>query len=107
MGKKREVGTGVFIPEHIWVKALPTMKKDDVGGSETFAFVAVKLWNGQVIDDLVVGWDREIKIRKVPDEGRKEGWTKKGMDFISEDIVAMRVDYRVFYGFLSRTKWFS
>lgn len=110
-----ERGTGILIPQDLWDAALSTMQK---GASRCvspqgdvlrlgFPLIAVELKSGRVVRGVVVSWDREILHRSTDLKGPGPEWTTEGLDFKSEDIVAIGVLHKTLGGLFKSTKWFK
>ena len=104
-------GTGILIPSELWSKALPTLKRRAlrirVGNKEVLGEpeVDLRLRSGQLVEDVVVGWNREILFRGTGLRGPE--CTTEGLDFKSDDIVAIGVVTWQFLGLWDRVNWFT
>jgi len=105
-------GTGIFVPEGLWNKALPALKRTApkvVGkdGKQKLGVrtVTLRLASGRVIGDVVVDWSREVLFRWTGLRGPET--TKDGLDFRSDAIVGIRVALGSVLGLWGRAKWFS
>ena len=114
--EKREIkGTGILIPEDLWNAALPTMKKQAsrvvspegrVLRLANHELIWLRLDSGEVIRAVVVNWDREL-IHRRTDLPQGPEWTTEGLDFSSQDIVAIGVIHNVLGGLFHAVKWFE
>lgn len=108
MSKKEEPGTGILIPKHIWDKAIEAMTKDAAPGLRVVnSPVAVQLKDGKIIQGLLVGWNREIKLRKATEKGpAEERWRPGELHFTVHDIVGMSIRRKALLGLVKKEVWF-
>jgi len=107
-----ETGTGIMIPEDLWNKALPDLKRYSWPRSQRHrrylpasVVVAIRLRCGTRIEGVVVSSQREILFRSTGLKGPE--WTTEGLDFASDDIEAIGKVVGTFLGVWERLRWFT
>lgn len=112
MSEVSDTGTGIFVPEELWDKALPMLKKRASRGIGKdgkpklgVPTVALRLASGRLVNDVVVGWSREVLFRWTRLRGPET--TTDGLDFSSGEITGIRVPAGSVLGLWGRTKWYS
>ena len=86
-------GTGIHVPKELWNQLPPPQTN-----AHSYQ-LALKLNNGRLVDRVVVDLDGELRFRLV---NTRAEFTMEGLDFSSEDIVAIKCTERRRFLFWSR-----